>query len=292
MKGLCETRRFGTGGPATLLIEVPHGATTHEHFQAVRDRMTSPLPEDLEQFYYVNTDVGAPECAEYAAERLAEAGRSVVVVRCLVPRTFVDCNRVLDGEAQGEVRDGVTPGLPAYMTTAADHDTLFAMHRQYHEHVAGLYREACEGSGMAIMLHTYAPRSIQIERVDAGIVEALRIAYLPDNYDTWQKRPDVEVITETVDGQHLAHGGLVEAMRRHYDDIDVSLAENVTYRLQTSTMGYVYASRHPGRTVCIELNRGRLADPFTPFREMQISERSVATMTAPLVTALTNTMVF
>ena len=56
--------------PPSLLIEIPHGATTAEHYLAARRRMRGDLPADLEQFFFVNTDAGAPECAERIARLL------------------------------------------------------------------------------------------------------------------------------------------------------------------------------------------------------------------------------
>ncbi|MEO7795347.1 MAG: hypothetical protein ABIV06_11300, partial [Thermoanaerobaculia bacterium] len=95
LPGVCEIHRFGpAGAPANLLIELPHGATERRHYDAVAALLQSPLPESLEQFFHVNTDFGVPEMAFEIAARWTGAARKahtmgVVVVRALVPRTFI-----------------------------------------------------------------------------------------------------------------------------------------------------------------------------------------------------------
>ena len=42
-------------------------------------------------------------------------GRSVVVVRSLVPRTFVDCNRDIDGAADDFRRANLTSAIPGFI---------------------------------------------------------------------------------------------------------------------------------------------------------------------------------
>ena len=44
-------------GPATLLIEVPHGADTAAHYDALAARLVGPLPARLDRFFHVNPDV-------------------------------------------------------------------------------------------------------------------------------------------------------------------------------------------------------------------------------------------
>ena len=73
IQGVCEIEEFAAHGagrdrkPARLLIEVPHGATTATHFAALRRRLRGSYPDDLREFYFVNTDVGAPETARESA---------------------------------------------------------------------------------------------------------------------------------------------------------------------------------------------------------------------------------
>ena len=73
--GVCTVSRVGTGRPA-VLFELPHGATRRRHYDAVRSRLQSPLPDRLEKFFFVNTDVGSPEVALEAARVLAGRTRS------------------------------------------------------------------------------------------------------------------------------------------------------------------------------------------------------------------------
>src|SRR5512140_2195731 len=79
-------------GALDLVIEVPHGATTTADFTTLAAKLTSPLPDGLVDFFHVNTDAGAPELAQAIAERFVadEPARSVAVLRCRIPRTFID----------------------------------------------------------------------------------------------------------------------------------------------------------------------------------------------------------
>jgi hypothetical protein len=292
--------------PPDLLLEVPHGATRGRHFAATRRRLIGPFPDDLDQFFHVNTDVGSIECARHVArmvtrpDRYAElaelldangdAGRGgmarVLILRGLVARTFIDCNRVIGGGPSRGLQGGLTPGLPAYVGRAEDVQTLEGMHRDYQTAAARAYETVCGAGGTALILHTYAPRSVRIDGVDRDIVAALRRAYEPANWDRWQRRPAVDVISETVDGRRLAPEALVRGLREGYARIGVAAAENSTYRLHDSTLGYVHSSNYPGQVLCLEINRELLADPFTPFVEMSISDRKARRMAAPIAAAL------
>src|SRR3954469_16515842 len=95
--GVCTAELYGSGTP-DWLIEVPHGATSAGHYQRLRAELRGSLPDDLIDFFHVNTDSGAPEYARALAKELA-ADRTVLVLISEIPRTFVDCNRVLDVSA-------------------------------------------------------------------------------------------------------------------------------------------------------------------------------------------------
>jgi hypothetical protein len=308
---ICEVRSFSgrfhdPRRPADLLIEIPHGATRARHFETVERRLKGPLPADLLSFYFVNTDVGAPECAAEIArgvarpERVPELPRpravanssspSVVIVRSLVPRTFIDCNRDINGAAGDFRRANLTSAVPEYIRDSADVETLAALYSAYQTVAARAYDHVCGNGGLAIQLHTYAPRTVEIGGVGDDVVRKLREAYEPDRYATWRRRPDVDLITETAEGELLAAEGLVDAVKRQYRRIGIDAGENATYRLQPATLGLHHAARFPGRTLCVEINRARLADPFVPFEPMRLGRRKVRTMALPIVSACLETL--
>jgi hypothetical protein len=120
------------------------------------------------------------------------------------------------------------------------------------------------------MLHTYAPRSVDVE-VDEHIVTNLRRAYEP------------------AVGAHLAAAPrgrrdrprprrhLLRARRpwssRLRDGLGaqgVAVADGETYPLHPSTLAWDHALAHPGRTLCVEVRRDLVAEPFEPFAEMRI----------------------
>ena len=110
--------------------------------------------------------------------------------------------------------------------------------------------------------------------------------YEPGTFETWKRRPDVELISGAGDGRLLASSELVTAMRRSLSAIGIDPAENETYRLHPDTLGYELAVAHPGRVLCLELNRALLADPFAPFEEMHIGAAKVERLAAPIAAAL------
>lgn len=276
--------------PPGLLIEVPHGATRARHFAATRRRLRGDFPDDLEEFFHVNTDVGSVECARHVARMVTReddaAVRAVVILRGLVARTFIDLNRVIAGAPKSDLDQGLTPGLPAYLGRADDVETLREMHAAYQTAAAGVYESVCGAGGRAVILHTYAPRSVRIDRVDGKIVSALRRAYEPAVWRRWELRPEVDLITAAADGRRLAPEALVRRLRERYREIGVEAAESSTYRLHQGTLGYVHSARHPGRVLCMEIRRDLLVERFTPFVEMSVSDRKARRMAAPIAAAL------
>jgi len=290
LAGVCEIHRFAvTAGAPGLLIELPHGATQRAHYDAVAAQLASPLPARLEQFFHVNTDFGAPELAFEVAARIAGAKRKartrgVVVVRALVPRTFIDLNR----EIAASAASGMTPGLPPYITATHDQELLISLYQQYHAAVAKLYQETCSaagGGGLAVALHSYAPRSVEVA-VDADIVTALRSAYRPAAYGAWTLRPGVDFITRDDAGRDLAPAGLVSVLRADYARLGLETGENATYHLHPATMGYRYALAHPGHVLCIEFRRDLLGAPWRPFTPSPVGPRKVARLARPLADAI------
>lgn len=288
--GVCEIETWSAHAANVsapdLLLEIPHGATQAGHYHAVRRQLSGELPVDLEQFYFVNTDAGAPECARETARLVAQSAspepvRKVMVVRSLIPRTFIDCNRIL-GAPEDHGNDRITAAIPDYIVSEADRETVTALYRAYVEVAERAYGTVCGRGGIAIILHTYAPRSIELDRIDANIVAALREAYSPERYGGWKVRPDVDFITETSDGVNRAPRQLLARIRAHYERIGIEPTENASYRLHASTLGYRFSMRFPGQVLCIEISRALLADPFTPFEEMKIHPHKAARIAGPI----------
>ena len=265
-----------------LLIEVPHAADILQQFDVVRSRLRSDLPDRLEEFFFVNTDVGTTAVARAVAALLAERGVATRIVRCLVPRTFVDCNRDLSVGPEVRTDDGLTPAIPGYVNDVADRAWLGTLHQRYHEVVAAAYAEIVGQGGHCINLHTYAPRTVNLGVIRDDIVTALRRAYEPGAYESWPLRPEVDLITETPEGVLLGDEVWLRRVRDEYEAIGVSVEENGAYRLIPDTMGRIYAERYPGRLLCVEIRRDLLADPFDPFTEMAISEEKALRMARPL----------
>ena len=176
--------------------------------------------------------------------------------------------------------------MPGYVSRPEDIRTLARMHEQYQELAREAYEEICGSGGIALILHTYAPRSVEIDRVDDGIVAALHRAYEPERYEQWEQRPDVDLITEDTGGARLASEALVQRLRDEYAAEGISVAENHTYRLFPGTMGYVHSKRYPERVTCVEISRALLAEEFRPFEEMRIDDSNARRMAEPIAKAL------
>lgn len=264
------------GAPPDLLFEVPHGATCTEDFTALEAQLRSPLPDALADFFHVNTDAGAPELAAAVASRfVADAPeRTALILRCRVPRTFIDCNRRIDA-APAEFKAGkVTPGLMPWITHSDDRALLLSRYEAY----SAAVREAVAAvmpRGAMVMMHTYAPRTVDVE-VDADIVKNLRRAYEPEVEPTWPMRPEVDVIGRTLDGTSYEPAPVVDALDRALAAEGIRLARSETYPMHPSTMAWSFATSWPGRTLCVEVRRDLVADPFTPFEQMNIGDDKVA----------------
>lgn len=271
----------------SLLLEVAHGATSAGDFERLAARLRGPFPSGLIDFFYVNTDAGAPELAHRLAERLVrlEPSRSALVLRCRVPRTFIDVNRVLGVAPELYKAGGVTPGLPPYVRDPADQALLRGLYDAYQGVARRAFDAVCGKGGAALLIHSYAPRSVDVQ-VDDDIVVNLRRAYTPERVNTWPLRPEVDIIGRGPDGALLAPEHLVEAVQRELAVVGIDVGVGVTYPLHPSTTAYAHAERHPGRTLCLEVRRDLLAAPFSPFVEMHIDDGKVERLAAPLAAAV------
>ncbi len=269
-----------------LLVEVPHGATRSEDFTALAAQLQSPLPEGLADFFHVNTDVGAPELAEALAARVVadDPTRTALVLRCRVPRTFIDCNRRIDAAPSDFKAGRVTPGLMPWITHPDDRALLLERYDRY----VACVRDAVARTmprGAMVMMHSYAPRSVDVE-VDADIVKNLRRAYLPEVEPTWPLRPEVDVIARALDGRVFVPEAVLTALRVGLAQVGVTMALSATYPMHPSTLAYAHAEAWPGRTLCVEVRRDLVADPFDPFVEMTIGATKVARFTDALAAAV------
>ena len=184
----------------------------------------------------------------------------------------------------------MTPGLPPYVRTSEDRELLGALYRQYQALADESYRRICGSGGIALSLHSYAPKSVEIGQVDDRIVSQLRWAYDPSRYDDWELRPEVDLIIDTEDGARPAPASLVRGLKELYRAAGLEVAESATYRLHPATTAYLHSRRYPGQVLCLEIRRDLLADPFSPFEEMRIGEAKVERMAAPIAEACSTTL--
>lgn len=258
--------------PVGLVLEVPHGATEDVHFRSWADRLRGPLPDDLIEFFRVNTDFGAPELASAVARRYSAASRSARVVRGLVPRTLIDLNRDVD-RADGS--DGMTPGLPPYVPDVDDRELLTGAWLTY-QRVAERVHDALDRTyGRALALHTYAPRSVAVERIDGDIVARLRRAYEAGVVETWPLRPEVDVIEPEQDSAVRVDRDLSDALAACLARTGGDVGRSATYRLVPTTIAHRRAARHPGATACLEVRRDRLGAPWKPFEPSELDRDGV-----------------
>ena len=271
----------------SLFIELPHGATRASHYHDTRADLTGPFPSQLSHFFFVNTDVGSPELAEAVARRYLARfpSRAVVLLCSQIPRTFIDCNRVLQPSIQPAPDTGITPGLPPYVRDPADQALLMARHAAYQAKADALLESVCGAGGLVVMLHTYSPRSVGVT-VDGDIVAKLHAAYEPDVFETWPLRPPVDIICRDLDGQLHASPALLDAVVAGYQAQGHAAGQGETYPLHPVTTAAHRVMRYPLQSLCIEIRRDLIVSEFTPFSEMIPDPSRVEQMAAPLAEAL------
>ena len=289
--GTCEVhlvRGARSPGRVDLLLEVAHGATRASDFHGLRSQLLGVFPEGLQDFFFVNTDVGAPEAALATARAFvaADPARSAMVIRCLVPRTFVDCNRRIapGAVARSSAAGELTPGLHAWVQHPVDRSLLLRRHAEYCDLVEAAFESTCGSGGLALMVHSYAPRSIDVP-VDERIVERLREEYRPERIVSWPERAPVDLILDAPGAVPTASASLAEAVESGYRDLGIHVARNGTYSLHPATSAAHLSASHPQRTLCLELRRDLLVHEFTPFAEMVADPVRVERMAAPLAAA-------
>lgn len=290
--GICDVhhvRGSRSAGGIDLLLEVPHGATRARDFAQLRGQLCGTFPADLQDFFFVNTDVGAPEVALAVAEQFvaADPSRCAVVVRCLLPRTFVDCNRMIDGTtlARASAAGEMTPGLHAWVQDRQDRSLLLRSYEAYRELAEAAFDAVCGSGGFALMVHSYAPRSIDVP-VDERIVERLRAEYEPGRLETWPERAPVDLILDAADAVPTSSAALAAAVEHACRAEGLHVARNGSYALHPVTTAFHFSARHPQRTLCLELRRDLLVRAFTPFAEMTGDPTRIARMAAPLARAV------
>jgi N-formylglutamate amidohydrolase len=277
-----------SGGVPDLLIEVPHGADERAHYETLRRALHGDLPAGLEAFFFVNTDTGAWAYGRATARRIIarEPARSALLIRSLVPRTFIDCNRPADFGGGELAKGGLTAGIPAYIEDAADKDVLLRLHAQYVALVRRAFDLVCGGGGLALVPHTYGPRTMGIDRVDEDIVQKLEWACAPERETTWPLRPEVDLLTRDGDGNLLAPAGMEDALTAAFTDAGFAPDRNRTYQLTPGALGYEWSRAYAGRVVTLEVRRDLLVERWTALSEMKVVDAKAERVAAVLAQAL------
>lgn len=250
--------------------------------------MKGELPEGLEDFFHVNTDVGSWALGLAVGEALVASRPelTVLLVRSLIPRTLIDVNRVVSQAATDLTAGGLTAALPPYVRNLDDVRLLLDAHRRYTSVAERCWELVADGGGLGLIPHTYGPVSLGIPSVDDNIVPALRAAHEPEIYATWPVRAEVDVITRDGDGTCLAPEWAEDALVTAYAQEGLTAALNQTYYLHPGAMGSVWSARWPGRALCVEVRRDLLVRDWTWNQEMMPLPAAVARAARPLVKLL------
>lgn len=276
------------GGPR-LLIEVPHGADERTHYDALLARMKGTLPADLHCFFHVNTDVGAWALGKAVATKLVadDETLSVVLLRSLIPRTFIDCNRPPTGGGDDLAAGGLTAGIPSYITDDDDRALLLQLHQAYIAAAEAAYATVCgENDGFALVPHTYGPRTMGIPSIGADIVEKLRWACEPEREKTWPLRAEVDLLTRDGDGVDWSPKGTEANLLAAYSGAGVDVHANHTYHLHPSSIGHTWSVRYAHKVLCFEVRRDLIVEAWTPFEEMRAVDAKLTPFVQPLATEM------
>lgn len=253
-----------------LLVEVPHGADERRHYDALRQRLRGDLPNDLHLFFSLNTDVGAWAYGRATAQAVIAAApeRSVLLLRSVIPRTFVDCNRRSD-YGGGRLDEGaLTPGIPSYVRDEDDRSLLLDLHARYLDVARNAFAIVCGAGGHALVPHSYGPRSLGIDAIDDDIVAKLRWACEPERHDTWPLRPEVDLLTRDGEGRLFAPEGLEARLLADFAAAGFEVKANHTYNLHPSTLAHEWSTSYPGQVLCLEVRRDALVERWSPFEAM------------------------
>lgn len=269
-----------------LLVEVPHGADERAHYDLWRQRLKGDLPDDLDAFFHINTDVGAWAYGRRTAELVLERSpsRAALLVRSLLPRTFIDCNRPADFVGGHLQAGGLTAGVPAYVRSDEDRALLLAAHREYVAVAESAYALVCGAGGIALTPHTYGPRSLGIDAVDDDIVHKLEWACAPEREHTWPLRAEIDLLTRDGDGIELSIPGAERALLEAFTAAGFQPKANETYYLHPSSLGHTWSTAYLGQVLSLEVRRDLLVERWRPFDEMRaLPEKTerVAAVLAP-----------
>lgn len=281
------------GALPQLLVEVPHGADQRAHYDRLRSRLVGTLPDGLEAFFHVNTDVGAWDYGLATARALLalQPRCSVLLLRSLLPRTFIDCNRPADHRVGGDLSQGaLTAGIPGYVKDDRDRAELTALHVSYTHAAQAAYDQICGAGGLALTPHTYAPRSVGIRSVGDDIVEQLHWAYEPERYQTWPLRAEIDLLTRDPDGHYLAPPGIEATLLAMFARQGRDVRANDTYNLAPGSLGAHWSNRFPGQVLGLEVRRDLLVTQWRPFDAMTIDSQATDAVAGVLANALSSVM--
>lgn len=274
--------------PPELLVEVPHGADERAHYDLLRSRLRSALPEHLEYFFHTNTDIGAWDYGRRVAEAVLAARPTAraMIVRCLVPRTFVDANRELT--AQDELKaGGLTGAIAPYIDHPDDLSLLHGLHARYVALIDAAYQQVCGRGGMALTPHTYGPYVLPIAKIDADIVRNLEKAHAPETLPSLAVRPEIDLLTDTKENERLADPQLTDEVATGLREAGFRVAMNEAYRLVPGSQTYRVSRRFPQQVFCLEVRRDLLVEQYTPFAPMRVDPERSAAVARPLARAIT-----
>ncbi len=262
-------RDAGHDDVPAFLVEVPHGADERRHYDRLRSRLQGALPDELHAFFHINTDVGAWAYGRRVAERLValQTTRSAVVVRSLIPRTFIDCNRPATKAGGDLAQGGLSAGIPSYVRDERDVVLLTDLHRQYVDVAGAAFAAVCGGGGLALVPHTYGPRSLGIKAVDDDSVKKLKWAGAPERESSWPLRADVDLLTRDGQKNELSPPGMEHTLLGAFVAAGFSTKANDTYYVHESSLAYTWSTTYPGQLICLEVRRDVLVPQWRPFEE-------------------------
>jgi hypothetical protein len=283
----------GTDDTPALLVEVPHGADLRAHYNRLRSRLVGDLPDELHAYFHINTDVGAWAIGRRVAERLVALApsRSAVVVRSLIPRTFIDCNRPATKAGGDLTKGGLSAGIPPYVRDERDLALLTDLHRQYVDVAGAAFSAVCGGGGLALVPHTYGPRSLGIKAIDDDIVKNLKAACAPGVLETWPLRAGVDLLTRDGQKTELSPPGMEARLLADFSAAGFVTKANDTYYVHESSLAWTWSTTYPGQLVCLEVRRDLLVPEWLPFEETIADAGKVERVADVLVSALHDALV-
>ena len=162
---------------------------------------------------------------------------------------------MIDADPQAYRDGGVTLDCQGHITEDSDRQLLLERYQAYLDTATQLMETVCGRGGLALILHSYAPRSVGIASVGGDIVQQLHWAHQPVVFEDWPLRPVVDFIVGDPTGVVVTDQHWLDALSCYCVRKDCLSLLQETYPLHPVTTAHRFVMSYAPRVLCIEVRR-------------------------------------